>query len=376
MEIGTNRLRSLFSSIFRGWFLKIIAFIGILVLFFFSIELMVKSLTVIGRGAASQLIQAAGVPFIAIFIGLLATALIQSSSSVTSIAVAMVASRAITLEMGIYIIMGANVGTTITSNIVSLGFITNRRLFRKALSAAAVHDFFNMLTVIILFPLEHYYHILSNSAKMAAGIFMGGKRVADYSYADSGIFWLSSLATKIYNFIGIHWLVLVVSVLLLIISIKMFSSFSYKLMIGGSKDKIQKYIFNNPYKSFSWGVALTGALQSSSITTSMMVPLVATRKVTLHAAFPFIMGANIGTTITALMAGFFKSEVALSLALAHLLFNLMGVLIFLPFPAIRAFPEYLANYFGFLASKQRLIVFIYILMAFFIIPFILIYLSK
>ncbi|MBR9998013.1 MAG: Na/Pi cotransporter family protein [Cyclobacteriaceae bacterium] len=376
MEISTNRIKSLISTVFMGWFLKIITFIGILILFFFSIELMVKSLTVLGEGAASQLIQGAEMPFIAIFIGLLSTALIQSSSSVTSIAVAIVASQAITLEMGIYIIMGANVGTTLTSNIVSLGFITNRRLFRQALAAATVHDFFNMMTVVILFPLEHYYHVLSNTARMAARLITSRPADVNYSDTDSGIYWLHSLADRIYDIVGIHWLVLAISVLILVLSIKMFSSYSYKLLIGGSRDKLKSYIFNKPFKSFSWGVIITGALQSSSITTSLVVPLVATHKITLHAVFPFILGANLGTTITALMAGFFKSEVALSLAMAHVLFNLIGVLIFLPFSSIRGIPEYLAIHFGRLASKRRLIVFFYILMTFFIIPFILIYLSK
>jgi sodium-dependent phosphate cotransporter len=337
---------------------------------------MVKSLTVLGRGTASELIQGAEMPFIAIFIGLLSTALIQSSSSVTSIAVAIVASQAITLEMGIYIIMGANVGTTITSNIISLGFITNKPLFRKALSAAAAHDFFNMLTVIILFPLEHYYQILSKAAKMVAGLVSRDPVDVNYSISDSGIFWLNSLATRLYDIVGISWIVLVISMVILVLSIKMFSSYSYRLMIGSSRDKIQSFIFDKPVKSFSWGVIITGALQSSSITTSLVVPLVATRKITLHAVFPFIMGANIGTTITALMAGFLKTEVALSLAIAHLLFNLIGVLIFFPFSTIRMIPEYLASHFGRIASERRFIFFLYILMTFFLIPFMLIYLSK
>jgi solute carrier family 34 (sodium-dependent phosphate cotransporter) len=356
--------------------MKIITLGGILILFFLSIELMVQSLTVIGHGAASELIQGAEMPFIAIFIGLLSTALIQSSSVITSIAVAMVASQAITLEMGIYIVMGANVGTTITSNLVSLGFITNRLMFKNALSAAAIHLVFNMLTVFILFPLEYYYHILTNAAKMVAGILSRSPGNVTYSNADPGIFWLHSLSEKIYDIVGIHWIVLIISVLILIFAIKMFSSYSYKLMIGDSKDKIQSYVFNNPLKSFSWGVILTGTLQSSSITTSLMVPLVATHKITLHAVFPFIMGANIGTTITALMAGFLKSEVALSLALAHLLFNSLGVIVFFPLSSVRRIPEYLANHFGRMASEKRIIVFLYILVTFFIIPFLLIYLSK
>ena len=103
-----------------------------------------------------DLIKIAELPFISLFIGLLTTALIQSSSTVTSIAVAMVASGTISLDSGIFVIMGANIGTTLTSDIISLSYITNKSKFRLAISAGVVHDFFNILTVIIIFPLEVY----------------------------------------------------------------------------------------------------------------------------------------------------------------------------------------------------------------------------
>jgi sodium-dependent phosphate cotransporter len=376
MELSIKKIESLAKLVIKGWFSKIFIFLAILLFFFVSIELMIKSLAVLGKGTASELISAAEIPSIAIFIGLLTTAILQSSSSVTSIAVAMVASQAITLDTGIYIVMGANVGTTLTSNIVSLGFITNRSSFRKALSTATIHDFFNMLTVIIIFPLEYYYGVLSRLSKWVAGFFAADSINAGYPISDSGIFWLKGITNSIYNSIGISWLVLLLSVIVLVLSIKMFSTYSYKLMIGDSRDKLKSYIFDKSLKSFSWGLLFTGTLQSSSITTSLVVPLVATGKVTLHAVFPFILGANIGTTITALLAGFLKTEVAISLALGHLFFNLIGVLLFLPFPALRSIPEKLAGFLGRIASERRLIVFFYILFTFFIIPFILIYLSR
>jgi sodium-dependent phosphate cotransporter len=88
------------------------------------------------------------------------------------------------------------------------------------------------------------------------------------------------------------------------------------------------------------------------------------------------MGANIGTTITALLAAIFKSEAAVSLAIAHLIFNFIGVVIFLPLAKIRSFPVDLARRFGLLASENRLIGFFYIILTFFLIPFLLIYLSR
>lgn len=100
---------------------------------------MVSSLQHIGKSAAETIIQATSNPFTALFIGLLITAMIQSSSTTTALVVALVASGSITLESGIPIMMGANVGTTITSTIVSLGFINKKKEFRRA-AAAGTYD--------------------------------------------------------------------------------------------------------------------------------------------------------------------------------------------------------------------------------------------
>jgi len=374
-KLLTNKLH-LKQSIFWSWTARLIFLILILLIFFFSIDLMIRSLAFIARGTAKDLINVAENPYITFFIGLLTTALIQSSSTITSMGVAIVASGTISLSSGVFLIMGANIGTTLTSNIVALGYITNRSEFRKAVSAATVHDFFNILTAIIVFPLEYSHQFLSKSAIHLAGLFGIESTATIMEVGNLNIFFLSPITEAIVDFIGNVWIVLIISVLLLFLSIKLFSYLSYKSLIGESRDKLKHYIFSNPLKSFIWGVLFTGALQSSSITTSLMVPLVATRKVILSSAFPFIMGANIGTTITALLAGLIKSEAALSLALAHLMFNLIGVTIFLPFSSIRAFPEFLAKNLGYYASNQRLIGFFYIIVTFFIIPFFLIYLSK
>jgi sodium-dependent phosphate cotransporter len=363
-------------SILWAWIVRIIFLVFIIVIFFFSIDLMIHSLASIGKSTVNNLVGAAEVPFVALFIGLLSTGLIQSSSTITSMTVSIVASGAISFSSGVYIIMGANIGTTLTSDIVALGYFANRSEFRKAVSAATVHDFFNIFTTIIIFPLEYYYHFLSNLAIYATeslGFQSGGTNV---NLGELNVFFLNPLSETIVDLVGNKLIILLVSVILLFFSIKLFSSFSYKWLIGESKDKIKQYIFSNPLKSFTWGLLFTGAVQSSSITTSMVVPLVATRKVSLASVFPFIMGANIGTTITALLAGLLKSEVAISLAMAHVLFNFIGVLIFLPFSSLRAVPEFFARNLGYYASNNRIVGFFYILVTFFIIPFFLIYLSK
>ena len=76
-------------------------------------------------------------------------------------------------------------------------------------------------------------------------------------------------------------------------------------------------IFKKTGLAFTYGLFFTAAVQSSTVTTSLVVPLVATRKVSLKKVFPFVVGANIGTTITAALAAIYKSEAAIALAIVH-----------------------------------------------------------
>jgi sodium-dependent phosphate cotransporter len=104
--------------------------------------------------------------------------------------------------------------------------------------------------------------------------------------------------------------------------------------------------------------------------------LVAEGKVSVKKSFPFIIGANIGTTITAAIAAIYKTEAAIALALVHFFFNLIGALIFLPFPFLRNIPVKIALYVGKKSVQHKFIGVAYILLMFFIIPFFLIYFNK
>ncbi|MFQ3213818.1 MAG: sodium-dependent phosphate cotransporter [Marivirga sp.] len=336
-----------------------------------AIDLIGFSFKMLNNDIVESILRLTSNPFVGLFIGLLITALIQSSSTSTSMIVAIVASGSIGLSEAIPMIMGANIGTTLTSTLVSLSFITKKDEFRKAISAGVVHDFFNILVVIILFPLEYYYGWLSSLSTYISTLIVGnnyGDIQNEYSY---------SIMTKpIINWVGDLFpyplILSVIAFALLAISIKIISNILYSSITGGSKEVLQKYFFGGPYRSFLWGAAITAGIQSSSVTTSVIVPFVATRRINLKQAFTFIMGANVGTTLTALIAATFKSEAAISIALVHLLFNLFGVIIFLPFPIIRKIPVRLAKGFGRLAINARLTGFVYIIFTFFVIPFILI----
>ena len=359
----------------QKWSVSLLLLILAIVFFLFSIDMVAGSLTMLGGDTAQSILLATSNPFIGLFIGLLSTALIQSSSTVTSMIVAVVASGYLTLPNAIPMVMGANVGTTLTSTLVSLGFVNKRNQFRKAISAGSMHDFFNIFTVLLLFPLEFYYGTLSSLAESLTSL-LSGLALSGNEPLSVGSYSFSSLSQWLIGILPANFFTIVISLAMLFGSIKFLSNVIYSRLIGKSKDQLRRYVFRNPYKSFGWGTLITAGVQSSSITTSLMVPLVASGRVSLQKAFPFILGANIGTTITALIAAFNRTEAALSIALVHMLFNLIGVLIFLPFPVLRRIPVQVAYRFGAMTLDSRLIGFSYIIFTFFLMPFTLIYINR
>jgi len=345
-----------------------------LLLFIFAIDLLTVGVGNINQGIALEILNATKNPFISLFIGLLVTALIQSSSTVTASVVAIVASGNLTLQQAVPIVLGANIGTTLTSTLVSLSYLMNKKEFRRALSAGISHDLFNILSVILLFPLEIYFGFLSNTASYIADWFASdnsfeGPIVYNRMFTRSWTEWL------VYQ-INQPVLSMVLSIILVFFAIKVLSTAMYQSFVKNTFQDINKVIFQKTGLAFFYGLFFTAAVQSSTVTTSLVVPLVASKKVTLNKAFPFIIGANIGTTITAVIASIYKPEAAIALALVHVLFNSLGALIFLPMPGIRKIPVGIANFMGKLSVRYRIVVFAYILLTFFILPFLLIYLTQ
>lgn len=360
---------------FKGNLIFVFTAVFGLVLFMFSIDFLTYSLGQFNNELARRIFMSTQNPFVGLFIGLLMTALIQSSSTVSAMIVAVVASGNLSLAQAVPLIMGANIGTTLTSTLVAFGYIMKRKAFRKALSAGVLHDFFNIITVIILLPLEVYFGFLSTAAQFITNAFFVIQGSQEEGYGFQGFFlreasiWLD------------QWLIyplfsMIISILLLIGSIKILSSLAYKSLITPNFNKISKHIFDFPYRAFGYGLFFTAAVQSSTVTTSLMVTAVATGKVAIKRVFPFIIGANIGTTVTAAIAAIYKTEAAISVAIVHLLFNLIGAVVFLPFPSLRQIPVTLAKKFAKQTAKTKVVGFGYILLAFFIIPFFLIYFNQ
>ncbi|PWJ42599.1 Na/Pi symporter [Sediminitomix flava] len=346
----------------------------VLFVFLVALELMSKGFKLLGGDTAKDIFSVTDNPFIGLLIGMLSTAIIQSSSTSTSMIVAIVASGSLTLHQAVPMIMGANIGTSVTSTIVALGHMGDKKEFRNAISAATVHDFFNLIVVTILFPLQITTHFLSNLGGSLADFFY------DIGLSGSGeVFNILSVTVKpAAGFLGglieyNHFLMIGLGVVILFISLRVFTTLLKSFFVGTSQEKMEQIVFGSPIKSLTWGTLITAGVQSSSVTTALAVPLVAAGKVNLKQVFPFLMGANIGTTVTALLAALSQNEAALAIACCHLLFNCLGVGILFPIQFIRNIPIFLAERLGKLSEKYRFIGLVYILVVFFLIPFSLIY---
>lgn len=347
----------------------------ILLLFLLSIDLLVNAFSRLGQDIIRSFLALTANPFASLFIGLLITAIVQSSSVTTSMLVALVASGSIGLDRAIPMVVGANIGTTLTSDLVAMGFIMKRQEFKNAFSVAVSHDFFNLSTAVIVLPLEYHYQFLSGISRWLTRLItpdsLTGMAAEPQAYY--GLFQINVFVTQwIFQVLSHPGFVLLVALPLLFISVKLIANFIYDLLADRAQVRFERYMFRNPYRSFGWGALFTAGIQSSSVTTSLLVPLAAKGKVKTDNAFPFIIGSNLGTPITALLAAMFKTEAAVSLALAHFMFNLTGVIIFLPFEPMRRLITRSAELLGEWTTKYWLLSLIYIVLVFFLIPFVFI----
>ena len=154
-------------------FLKLLAVFGFLFIFLIGVNTLSSSLRMMGSTFAETLFNVSSNPMVSYFTGILITAILQSSSTTTSMIVGLCSSGAMTLSGAVPMIMGANLGTSVTNTLVSLSHMKNRSDFRRAFSAATIHDIFNLLTTAILLPLEMATGFMEKMATTAATYIYG-----------------------------------------------------------------------------------------------------------------------------------------------------------------------------------------------------------
>ena len=352
--------------------LKITGVFLALYLFLVGINGLSSGIKLLGGGFAKEVMSTTSNPFVALFIGILATTLFQSSSTTTSLIVAMVGGGTLTLAGSIPMVMGANIGTTVTNTIVSIGHLQRGNEFKRAFQAATVHDFFNVIAVLTLFPIELAFGLIEKTAS-GLGILLFGTLSTDEVFKSpikAAIKWGAKKLQGLSFDNDIFYIV--ISVLLTFLMLYCIVKLLRSLVLNKVETFFDNYIFKTALRAMVFGILLTISVQSSSITTSTVIPLAGAGVLTLRQIYPFTLGANIGTTVTALLASLTLNVTAMVTAFAHLFFNIFGIILIYLNPILRDIPIFLSEKFADLSVKNKLFPVMYLLVMFFLIPFLII----
>eukprot|EP00438_Fugacium_kawagutii_P014775 Skav228764 [mRNA] locus=scaffold589:400335:406163:+ [translate_table: standard] len=435
--------------------LKILGVLASLYFFLFGLDLMGGSFSALGSKGAGNLFTFSDNPIAGLMVGILATVLVQSSSTSTSIVVGLVGADVLAVRQAIPIIMGANIGTSVTNTIVSMAHAGDRIELERAFSGATVHDMFNMLSVVTLLPLELLLaaitgeggilivsahsreefgstavpeEIVSPFTKLflskdkntikalsfgaptaescgtdctkycvSESISKAWKKVAEDEYGsvltacsgdvtcdsgtcyeNAGDFYDGYIAAgrtikggflKDAGDVAGGIIGLVLSLIVLCAALICMVKLLHSLFMGQAKKVIMRGTNMNDYLAILVGLVITIIVQSSSVTTSALTPLVGIGILPVHKMLPMTLGANIGTTFTAMLAGLaVMKKSSIQIAFCHLFFNLLGILIWFPVPLMRRVVVRAACTLGFYASYWRLVPLIYILVMFVAVP--------
>ncbi|KAM3612371.1 uncharacterized protein V6R79_007601 [Siganus canaliculatus] len=416
-----------------------------LLLFFFvcSLDTLSSAFQLAGGKVAGDIFQDSAVlsnPVAGLVVGVLVTVLVQSSSTSTSIVVSLVASGLLEVRLAVPVIMGSNIGTSVTNTIVAMMQAAERSEFQRAFAGATIHDCFNWLSVLVLLPLEVASGLMSRLSSLLVtsfslqpgeeapellkvitepvtkliiqldkcvitGIALGNEDMRNRSLvkkwcqtepavsannvsAESCSHDLSQTPIKCSHLfvstelsdltVGLILLAgsLVVLCTCLLLLVKLLNS----LLEGQVAKVIHKVINTDLAYPFGWltgymamavGAGVTFVVQSSSVFTSAMTPLVGIGVISLERAYPLTLGSNIGTTATALLAAMAspgnKLAAAIQIALCHLFFNVFGILLWYPVPFMRL-PIRMARVLGQRTSKYRWFAVLYLLLSFLLLP--------
>lgn len=353
--------------------------LGLLYLFLVGVNGLGVGFRALGEGVLDSFFAATENPFVALMVGILATTLVQSSSVTTAMIVGLVAAplNPIPIANAVPMIMGANIGTTVTNTIASLAHMGRKEEFRRAFAVATVHDFFNYMAVIILLPLELFTGFLQKSATALTSM-LSGLGGADYDSPFKAAIKAGGVPIEIaleallpterwvaIGFITVSGL-LIFSTLIGIVTVMRSS------MLSRIESLVSRALARHALVAMGVGVVATVMVQSSSITTSLLVPLAGAGVLKLKHAFPVTLGANVGTTVTALLAALAATDVnaaaGLTIALVHLLFNVSATALIYPFEPIRRIPMNLASTLADVAVRSKRWAILYVVCLFYFVP--------
>ena len=351
--------------------------VALLYLFLTGVELLSGGFKTMGAGFVDGLFEGVSNPLGGLFVGLLATVLVQSSSVSTSVIVGLVASGVVGVDEAVPMVMGANLGTTVTNTLASLGHMRRDMEFRRAFAAATVHDFFNILAVIVFLPIELATGYLSSTAGWITEQVIGSSGAEFNSPLKAAVKmpagWVKDLLSGVGA--GGNWmggLMILIGLAFIFLALAYITR-NMRLLVA---DRVEAAInrtlgAGSGFVAILLGVIITVSVQSSSITTSVLVPLAASGVLTLENIYPVTLGANVGTTVTALLAALATGNpAAVTVAVVHTLFNVSGIALFYPIRALRRIPLRLAAGLADVAAERRSTAIIYAVGVFVVVPLI------
>ena len=355
------------------------AVVALLYVFLVAVNGLGAGFRALGEGVLDSFFAATENPFVGLMIGILTTTLVQSSSVTTAMIVGLVAApeNPIPVANAVPLIMGANIGTTVTNTIASLAHMGRKEEFRRAFSVATVHDFFNYLAVLVLLPLEMATGYLQRMAVALTSMLEGvGGGDYDSPIKDAIKAGGGPIETALEALLPTQQLAaifyIILSGALIFAALLGIVTVMRATMQSHVESLVSRALVRNVLVAMLVGVVVTVMVQSSSITTSLLVPLAGAGVLKLEQAFPVTLGANIGTTVTALLAALAATDVnaaaGLTIALVHLLFNLSGTLLIYPFAPIRRIPMYFARKLADVAVESKAWAIAYVIGLFYVIP--------
>ncbi|TVR45070.1 MAG: Na/Pi cotransporter family protein [Planctomycetota bacterium] len=342
-----------------------------------------------GDETARQLFAFATNPIAGLLVGIMATALVQSSSTVTAIIVGLVAYGTLDVQMAVPMILGANLGTTVTNTIICMAYLNRKTEFRRAFAAATVHDAFNLLAIAIFLPLELLTGFMRHSAGWTAELLggaSGGKFPNPISMATKPVerLFYGGEGSGLLGGLPNLWAGIILAVLglvLIIGSITVIGKLLKRVLQGRAERLFHAAVGRGPVAGIISGTVVTVMVQSSTTTTSLIVPMAGAGVIKLEKVFPFTVGANIGTCVTALLASMAGgsnpalSQAALQIALVHLYFNLTATLVIMGIPWLRRIPLWTAGMLADLGVRSRSLAIVYVLGLYFGLPILVLFLS-
>ncbi len=343
--------------------------------FLVGVSLLESGIKVMGQDTQESLFSGVSNPLAGLFVGILGTVLVQSSSASTSVIVGLVASGALGVDDAVPMIMGANIGTTVTNTLVSLGSIRQSEEFKRAFAAATVHDFFNVTAVAILLPVELITGWLSEAAEAISEQLVGSAgsewKSPIKQWVKEPVGWIKDLYSEFgaeTNVLGT--LMVFTGLVIVLVALTLITKNMRRLVADRVERSLNAVLGSGGgMVAMTLGLIITVAVQSSSITTSIMVPLAAAGVVSIHNIYPVTLGANVGTTITALLAALAASRPeALTVGLVHTIFNLTAIVLLYPIARIRVLPIKAAERLAAVAVSRASLAVGYVVTVFIIVP--------